>query len=132
MNLALRPQAWPPPILWFGALVLFLPMMLAGGPAKETPTNPTLLEEESYRSDPSAKVRESSQWRSKGQQNRGWREPPPASGPQWRMGPPSPNQTGSTNQNVELFPKYTPGDPAVFDHTSREEKGQIKVFEFGR
>ena len=116
---------------WQWPLVLTLPLLIAAGIIEKNTTSSSLPEEQSYRSDLSDMVTESSSWRKGRQDNAGWRESSPSPATGWRTNPKQEATSGSTRKRIELFPKYRSGDPAAFDFSTREERGQIKVFEFG-
>ena len=132
MNWALSPEERSLNTTWHWPLALILPLLIAAGIIEKSATRSSLPEEKSYRSDLSDIVTESSSWRRGNQDALGWRESPPSPADGWRTSPNPPSTTGSRRKKIELFPKYRSGDPAAFDFTTREEKGQIKVFEFGR
>jgi hypothetical protein len=132
MSCALRPQAWGPQTLWYWPLALTLPIVLAGGIIEKSTISPSLPEEKSYRSNQSDMVIESSSWRSEGADYEQWMEPPPPPPNRWRTTPSRPSNSGATQRQTEYFPEYEPGDPAFFNYQTREEEGQVKVFEFGR
>ena len=132
MNGALPHQPGILPITWFWVLALTIPIILAGGLAEKYGRDPSLPDSGSYRSSQSDMVIESSSWRNEGADYNQWRQPPPPRPNKWRSEPPPPAPTGSTGKSRELFPKYEPGDPAFYNHQTREQEGQVKVFEFGR
>ena len=129
MILTLTPETISTQTIWSWPLVLTLPLLFAGAIIEKTASESSLADEQSYRSNLSDIVIESSEWRGEQQDGLGWRDPSPAN--RWRTDPKPSSGAGSTKRRIELFPKYRPGDPAAFDHSTREEKGQIKVFEFG-
>ena len=132
MNWALSFEGRSLQATWHWPLVLILPLLLAAGIIEKTTTSSSLPEEKSYRSDLSDIVTESSTWRKGRQDDAGWRESSPTPATGWRTNPKQQGTPRSTKKRIEIFPKYRSGDPAAFDFSTREEKGQIKVFEFGR
>ena len=128
-NFSNDPLTVPPALRW--CITLAIPMLLAAGILEKSRTSTVLPEKESYRSNLSDMILESSEWRSPKETEIDWREPPPPL-PVWRI--PSSLESSATTPRgkVELFPRYKPGNPADFDYLQREEKPQIKVFEFGR
>ena len=116
---------------WHWPLVLTLPLLIAAGIIEKTTNGSSLPEEQSYRSDLSDIVTESSSWRKGIQEGPGWRDSSPTPATGWRTNPEQQSRPGAKRKKIELFPKYRSGDPAAFDFSTREEKGQIKVFEFG-
>ena len=131
MNWALSADVRSVQATWHWSLVLTLPLLIAAGIIEKTTTSSSLPEEQSYRSDLSDIVTESSSWRKGIQDGPSWRDSSPTPATGWRTNPEQQATPGSKRKKIELFPKYRSGDPAAFDHSSREEKGQIKVFEFG-
>lgn len=132
MSYAFSPQAWNPPSLWYWPLALTLPIVLAAGMAQKSTITPSLPDESSYRSSPSDMAIDSSSWRSEGADYESWREPPPPASSSWRSKSRRPSKSESSPRQTEHFPEYKPGDPAFYNHQTREEEGQVKVFEFGR
>ncbi len=115
--------------LW--CLLLAIPILLAAGILERSGNLPVLPKEESYRSNFSDTILESSDWRKKPQApTMQWRKSTrPALS--WRT-PQKPQSSPSTSRRrIELFPKYRPGMTSDFDYITREEKPLIKVFEFG-
>ncbi len=123
-----HPRTVFPTLLW--CITFVMPMLLAAGILEKSGTSMVLPETESYRSNLSDMILESSEWRSHKEPEVDWRKPPPPL-PAWRS-PSSLDSSGTRRQKVQLFPRYQPGNPANFDYLQGEEKPLIKVFEFGR
>lgn len=133
MNWALCPQLlWRQPTAWHWTLVLTVPIVMAAGTFDKSTMSSSLPEEESYRSSLSDTVVESSSWRSENLDYERWRDPPPPRPNRWRSAPSHSYDTRSTERKTEVFPEYEPGNPAFFNYSTREEEGQVKIFEFGR
>ena len=114
----------------FWLMTLVIPICLAAGVLEQSANHAILPDEESYRSDLSETILESSDWRKPPPPTLPWREPPQPK-LHWRTAPDSKSSTSQTRRHIELFPKYRPGRTTDFDHIKREEKPLIKVFEFG-
>ena len=112
-------------------MTLAIPILLAAGAIEQSRNHITLPEEESYRSDFSETILESTDWRKPPPPTVPWRETPQPK-LEWRtpQGPQPP--TSPSRNRIELFPEYRPGRATDFDHITREEKPLIKIFEFGR
>ena len=113
------------------ALLVIVPMLLAAGAMKQTPSM-TFPDEQSYKTPLSDALFESSEWRTPAQpESSGWREPN-SSSLGWRTEPTRPARPSRSNKRINLFPRNQGGgNPFDYDHINREEKPQIKVFEFG-
>jgi len=119
---------WTSPYLY--GLMLAIPLLFAAGIIEQSGQHVILPDEESYRSNFSETILESSEWRKPQSPGLPWRIPPrPAL--EWRTPPSSNSSNRTTHSGIELFPKYRPGSPTNFDYIHREEKPQIKIFEFG-
>ncbi len=115
--------------LWF--VLLAMPILLAAGVLEQSGNHLALPDQESYRSNFSDAILDSSTWRKPHQPELQWRETPrPDLG--WRTPRSTKPSNTTTSRHIELFPKYQPGKSTDFDHITREEKPLIKVFEFGR
>ena len=132
MNYAVASPAWVPPALWYWPLILAIPIVLAAGRGQKSTITPSLPDESSYRSSQSDMAIESSSWRSEGADYESWREPPPPASGSWRSKSSRPSNSAAGQRQAEYFPKYEPGNPAFYNHQTREQEDQIKVFEFGR
>ena len=117
----------PPALRW--CLTFTIPMILAAGILEKSRTNAVLPEVESYRSNLSDTIIESSEWRNPQEAEIDWREPLPLPG--WRTSPTLESRAPTPRRKIELFPRYKPGNPQDFDYLQGEEKPLIKVFEFG-
>ncbi len=120
----------PDPI-WRWILLAIVPTILAAGAIEKLTSDQVLPDKQSYRTPLSDALFESSKWRTPEQPESDWRRPrSPSVG--WRTESPPPIQSSRSKRTINLFPRYQPGNPNDFDHINREEKPQIKVFEFGR
>jgi hypothetical protein len=130
MTTMFQPEWDIPDTFWRWAILAIIPTILAAGAMEKSAPGLVLPDEQSYRTPLSDALIESSDWRTPEQPEADWRQPrSPALG--WRTEPtPQPEQSRS-QRKIELFPRYKPGNPTDFDHIDREEKPQIKVFEFG-
>ena len=116
--------------IWRWALLAMVPAILAAGAIEKLKPDLVLPDEQSYRTPLSDAVIESSEWRTPEQPEAAWRQrPSPSVG--WRTESPPPDKSFRSKKTINLFPGYQPGNPNDFDHINREEKPQIKVFEFG-
>ena len=130
MTTTLQPEWEIPGLFWVWAILALLPAIMAAGVLEKSSTSMTLPEEKTYRSNLSDTIMESSNWRIPHQEDSGWRKPsPPSVG--WRTQPTPESNVSSSQRNRNLFPRYKSGNPTDFDYINREEKPQIKVFEFG-
>ncbi len=119
-----------PETIWRWALLAIVPAILAAGAVEKFAPSLKLPDEQSYRTPLSDTVFESSKWRAPAQPEAAWRKPPPPS-LGWRTESPAQAQSSRSKKTINLFPRYQPGNSMDFDHIHREEKPQIKVFEFG-
>ncbi len=111
-------------------LMLTIPIVLAAGVLEQSGNHLVLPEEDSYRSNFTDTIFESSEWRKPPAPELPWREPPrPEIG--WRTPPNSTSSPTTSRRRIELFPRYQPGRTTDFDPITREEKPLIKLFEFG-
>lgn len=115
-----------PDAFWKWALLAIVPVILAAG-AMEAP-GLALPDKQSYRTPLSDALIESSEWRTPAQPEADWRQPRSPS-LDWRTE--TPPQPSRSKKPRRLFPHYQPGNPFDYDPIEREEKPQIKVFEFG-
>jgi hypothetical protein len=104
----LQPEWDLPDAFWRWALLAIVPAILAAGAIEKSAPGLVLPDEQSYRTPLSDALIESSDWRTPAQ--------------------PEPSRS---RKKIDLFPRYQSGNPNDFDHINREEKPQIKVFEFG-
>lgn len=112
--------------------VLFLlPALLAAAALEKSGTHMSLPDEDAYRSPLSENLLESNRWRIPQEEKQDWRLPPPPPPVGWRTPEPSQSKTTSSTRSIELFPRYQPGKQFDFDYIERDEKPQIKMFEFG-
>lgn len=112
------------------AILVFVPALLAAGAIEKLAPDLVLPDEQSYRTPLSDTLFESSKWRKPEQPEANWRQrPSPSLG--WRSETLPPAPPSRSKRTINLFPQYQPGNPNDFDHINREEKPQIKVFEFG-
>jgi hypothetical protein len=112
------------------ALIAILPALLAAGVLKNSSSTIEIPEEDTYRTPLSDALFESLRWRAPQVEEHNWRIPP--SPPiDWRAKPTPHSESFSANRNLELFPRYKPGQPSDFDLRDQEEKPLIKLFEFG-
>lgn len=119
-----------PDTVWRWALLAMVPAILAAAAIEKFSPNLVLPDEQSYRTPLSDAVFESSEWRTPEQPEANWRQrPTPSVG--WRTESLQTTQPSRTKKTINLFPRYQPGNPYDFDHINREEKPQIKIFEFG-
>ena len=130
MTLALQPEWNIPDAIWRWALLAMVPAILAAGAIEKSAPGLVLPDERSYRTPLSDALIESSDWRTPAQPEADWRQSPSPS-VDWRMESPSQAQPSQSKRKINLFPRYQPGNPNDFDHINREEKPQIKIFEFG-
>ena len=119
----------PDPI-WRWILLAMVPVILAAGAIEKLAPGLVLPDEQSYRTPLSDALLESSTWRTPEQPETDWRRPDSAS-VGWRKESPPQAPPSHSKKKINLFPRYQPGNPNDFDHINREEKPQIKVFEFG-
>ena len=117
-----------PDVFWKWALLIIVPAILAAGAMEQSAPSMALPDKESYRTPLSDALFESSDWRTPAQPKAAWRQPR-SSSLGWRTeAPPQPSRS---QRKIHLFPRYQPGNPFDYDYINREEKPQIKVFEFG-
>ena len=111
------------------ALLLVVPLLLAGELIKHPPSSSSLPDSKSYRGKHSDIVIDSSNWREPSAESSPWRQPP---SPQleWRTPSSEKGTDSSKDKKIKLFPKYQPRDPANFDFTNREDRSLMKVLEF--
>ncbi|MEC4679796.1 MAG: hypothetical protein VST67_03750 [Nitrospirota bacterium] len=128
MTTTLQPEWDIPDAFWKWALLAMVPAILAAGAMEPSAPSIVLPDAQSYKTPLSDTLFESSEWRRPAQPEAAWRQPrSPSLG--WRTEtPPQPSQP---QRKIHLFPRYQPGNPFDYDHIDREEKPQIKVFEFG-
>ena len=130
MTVSYQPEWNMPDPIWRWALLAMVPAILAAGAIEKLAPDLLLPDEQSYRTPLSDALFESSEWRTPDQPEATWRQPPaPSIG--WRTEPLPPAPRPSSKKTINLFPRYQPGNPSDFDHINREEKPQIKIFEFG-
>ncbi len=123
-------NSWDPPqFLTWSPFWILVPLLLAAGFSEPT-RQESLPDPGAYRTPLSDSLIESNQWRTPQKEEQTWRATPPPS-LHWRTPDPPRSSSPSSNRKIELFPKYRPGNAMDFDHINREEKPQIKVFEFG-
>ena len=119
-----------PDAFWKWAILTIVPMILAAGAIEQAAPGLALPEKKSYRTPLSDALIESSEWRTPARPEADWRQPrSPSFG--WRTKPSSQPQPSRSKKRIHLFPGYQPGNPFDYDPIEREEKPQIKVFEFG-
>ncbi len=128
MNLAVPHSFDVHTVFRWSPLFFTLPFLLAAGLSEPTQQG-SLPDAGAYRTPLSDSLIESTKWREPQNPEQTWRAAPPPS-LHWRT-PAPPQKSSSSKRTIELFPKYRPGNPTDFDYTTREEKPQIKVFEFG-
>jgi hypothetical protein len=130
MTMTFQPEWTRPDAIWRWALLAMVPAILAAGAIEKLAPDLVLPDEQSYRTPLSDALFESSKWRTPEQPEANWRQrPSPSLG--WRTEPLPQAQPSRSKRTINLFPRYQPGNPNDFDHINREEKPQIKVFEFG-
>ncbi len=130
MTTTFQPEWNMPDVIWRWALLAMVPAILAAGAIEKFEPALVLPDEQSYRTPLSDAVFESSKWRTPEQPETEWRQSTsPSIG--WRTESPPPVEPFRSKRKINLFPRYQPGNPNDFDHINREEKPQIKVFEFG-
>ena len=130
MTMTFQPEWTIPDSIWRWALLAIVPAILAAGGIKKIAPALVLPDEKSYRTPLSDALFEASQWRRPVQPEAAWRElPAPALG--WRTESPHQSKPSRSKKTIHLFPRYQPGNSMDFDYIHREEKPQIKIFEFG-
>jgi hypothetical protein len=131
MTSMVQPDWDMPDTFWKWVILAMVPAILAAGAIEPLAPRLALPDEQSYRTPLSDALNESSDWRTPAAQPRAdWRQPPsPALG--WRTEPTSQPEQPRSRGKINLFPRYQPGNPMDFDPINRDEKPQIKVFEFG-
>jgi hypothetical protein len=130
MTTTFQPEWDIPDTFWTWALLAIVPAILAAGAIEKSSPSLVLPDEQSYRTPLSDALIESSDWRTPEQPEAGWRQPrSPAL--DWRTEPTPQPEPSRSRKKIDLFPRYQSGNPNDFDHINREEKPQIKVFEFG-
>jgi hypothetical protein len=130
MTTTFQPEWDIPDTFWRWAFLAIVPAILAAGAIEKSAPGLVLPDEQSYRTPLSDALNESSDWRTPAQPEADWRQPrSPALG--WRTEPTPQPEPSRSSKNMDLFPRYQSGNPNDFDHINREEKPQIKVFEFG-
>ncbi len=120
-----------PDAIWRWALLAMVPTILAAGAIEKFAPALVLPDEQSYRTPLSDTVFESSEWRAPEPPESNWRVTPRSPSIGWRTEALLQAQPSRSKKSINLFPRYQPGNPNDFDHIKREEKPQIKVFEFG-
>ena len=117
---------------WVITLLALLPALIAAGILEKSATQGSLPEPEAYRAPLSDTLLDSNKWRTPQQEvPRDWRLPPPPPPLGWRTEPRPNADTSRSTKSLELFPRYQPGKQFSYDYIEREDKPQIKVFEFG-
>lgn len=111
-------------------LLLLFPALLAAAALEKSGTDPSLPDEDSYRSPLSENLLESNNWRIPQGEKGDWRLPPPPP-VDWRTPQSAESETSSSQRTIELFPRYKSGKSSDYDMIEREEKPLIKMFEFG-
>ena len=130
MTTTFQPEWDIPDAFWRWVLLAIVPAILAAGAIEKSAPGLVLPDEQSYRTPLSDALIESSDWRTPAQPEADWRQPrSPALG--WRTEPTPQPESSRSRRKIDLFPRYKSGNPNDFDHINREEKPQIKVFEFG-
>ena len=130
MTTTFQPEWDLPDAFWRWILLAMVPAILAAGAIEKSAPGLVLPDERSYRTPLSDALIESSDWRTPAQSEADWRQPrSPALG--WRTEPIPQPEPSRSRKKIDLFPRYQSGNPGDFDHINREEKPQIKVFEFG-
>ncbi len=130
MTMTFQLESTMPDAIWRWALLAMVPALLAAGAIEKLAPDLVLPDEQSYRTPLSDTLFESSEWRTPEEPETAWRQrPSPSVG--WRTESPSQAPPSRSKKTINLFPRYQPGNPNDFDHINREEKPQIKVFEFG-
>ena len=130
MTTTFQPEWDIPDAFWRWTLLAIVPAILAAGAIEKSAPGLMLPDEQSYRTPLSDALIESSDWRTSEQPEAGWRQPrSPAL--DWRTEPTPQPEPSRSRKKIDLFPRYQSGNPNDFDHINREEKPQIKVFEFG-
>lgn len=112
-------------------MLLLLPALLAAAALEKSGTHLSLPDESAYRSPLSENLLESNNWRIPQEKKQDWRLPPTPPPLGWRMPQAVEPETSSSPGTIELFPRYKSGNPFNYDMIEREEKPQIKMFEFG-
>ncbi len=114
-------------------LLCLFPLLLAAELAQQSRSLSHLPDQESYRSNLSDRVFQSSTWRQPLPQVRDWRE---TVSPQieWRTDTTQQPSRDVELQHVDLYPQYRPGGTSTFDLSTREDQSGFKVieFDFGR
>ena len=131
MTTTLQPNWDLPETFWRWALLAIIPIILAAGAMEPSSPGLILPDKQSYRTPLSDALIESSQWRVPEEPETNWRQPSRPSSLGWRTKPSPPRESSRSSKKIDLFPRYQSGNPNDFDHINREEKPQIKVFEFG-
>jgi len=121
----------PPTSLGLMGVLVLLPVILAAAALEKSGTHMSLPDEDSYRSPLSKNLLESNRWRIPQEEKRDWRLPPPPPPVGWRTPQTPESEASSSQQTLELFPRYQPGKQSNYDPIEREEKPLIKMFEFG-
>lgn len=130
MTTTFQPEWDIPDAFWRWVLLAIVPVILAAGAIEKSAPGLVLPDEQSYRTPLSDALIDSSDWRTPAQPETNWRQPrSPALG--WRTEPSPQLEQSRSRKKIDLFPRYQSGNPSDFDHINREEKPQIKVFEFG-
>ncbi len=131
MTATLQPNLDLLDTFWKWPLLVLFPLLLAAGGMEPSAPSLALPDEKSYRTPLSDSLSESSTWRAPAEPEATWRQPSRTPSLDWRTSPPSPSESSRSRKTIDLFPRYQSGNPNDFDHINREEKPQIKVFEFG-
>ncbi len=130
MTTALQPEWELPDTFWRWTFLALVPIILAAGAMEQSAPSLVLPDKQSYRTPLSDALFESSKWRTPAEPETNWRQPrSPSLG--WRTEPTPQSEQSRSNRAINLFPRYQSGNPNDFDYINREEKPQIKVFEFG-
>ncbi len=129
ISTCIQGEATSPRHIYF--ILLVLPILLAAGTLDQSSKGIDLPSKESYRSNFSDTILDSSSWRRPPPSELPWRDTP-RSELGWRTTPNTRSTVPAARRRIELFPTYRPGRTTDFDHITREEKPLIKVFEFGQ
>jgi len=130
MTTTFQPEWDIPDAFWKWTFLAIVPAILAAGAIEKSAPGLVLPDEQSYRTPLSDALIESSDWRTPAQPDADWRQPrSPALG--WRTEPTPQPEPARSRKKRDLVPRYQSGNPNDSDHINREEKPQIKVFEFG-
>lgn len=111
------------------ALVLLVPLLLAGEMVQRSNSLSHLPDQSAYRSSLSDRILNSSKWRQTPPESNAWRAP---ASPQieWRTDAAQEPSRSIELRDVDLYPKYGAGESSTFDLSTREDQSGFKVFEF--